>query len=216
MNRDHAFSELETGLETERMLIRTPRPEDAPALWAAIDESREHLGPWIHWVKHYQTPRDADRFIEGAAMDFAGRRELFLAMFSRDEPGRLLGGTGFHNIEWEIPALEIGYWLRASAAGRGYMTEAVAAQCAFAVDRFGAKRISITCDANNVRSAAIPRRLGFAQEGHLRNAGLTPHGQIRDTLIFAVTSWPPLPISPLPMGEGRLGEGVSGGFRGWE
>jgi len=190
VDRADAFSALQTGIQTPRMLIRTPREDDAAALWEAIDESREHLGPWIHWVTHYRTPRDADRFIDGASLDFAGRRELFLAMFSREEPGRLLGGTGFHNIEWEIPAFEIGYWLRASAAGAGYMTEAVAAQCAFAAERFGAKRIAITCDAANERSAAVPRRLGFAEEGRLRNAGLTPQGTLRDTLIFAVTGWP--------------------------
>lgn len=190
-DREGAFSELQSGIVTERLVIRTPRPEDAPALWEAIEESREHLAPWIHWVGHYRTPKDADRFIDGAALDFAGRRELFLAMFDRDRPDRLLGGTGFHNIEWEIPAFEIGYWLRASAAGQGYMTEAVAAQCAFVVERFGAKRIAITCDADNERSAAVPRRLGFAQEGRLRNAGLTPRGALRDTLVFAVTGWPP-------------------------
>lgn len=190
-SRADAFTALETGIETERLLIRTPRPGDAPALWAAVDESREHLTPWIHWVRHYRTPKDADRFIDGAAIDFAGRRELFLAMFDRADPGRLLGGTGFHNIEWEIPAFEIGYWLRASAAGQGYMTEAVAAQCAFVADRFGANRIVITCDADNDRSAAVPRRLGFVEEGRLRNAGLTPQGALRDTLVFAVTGWPP-------------------------
>lgn len=203
VGRDDAFCALQEGIRTQRMLIRTPREEDAPALWAAIDESREHLGPWIHWVRHYRMPRDAEHFIDGAKLDFAGRRELFLAMFSLEEPGRLLGGTGFHNIEWEIPAFEIGYWLRASAAGAGYMTEAVAAQCAFVAERFGAKRISITCDAANERSAAIPRRLGFAQEGHLRNAGLTPQGTVRDTLVFAVTEWPPLLSSPLLGERGR-------------
>lgn len=191
IGREHAFAAMREGIRTERLLIRTPRPEDAPALWEAIDESREHLAPWIHWLPHYRTPRDAEHFIEGAGLDFATRRELFLGMYALDEPGRFLGGTGFHNIEWEIPAFEIGYWLRASAVGRGLMAEAVAAQTAFVVERFGAKRVAITCDAANERSAAVPRRLGFTEEGHLRNAGLTPTGAVRDTLVFAVTAWPP-------------------------
>ena len=57
--------------------------------------------------------------------------------------------------------LEVGYWLRADAEGRGIMTAAVrrVTRIAFEVD--GAERVVIRCHPDNVRSAAVPERLGF-------------------------------------------------------
>ena len=57
--------------------------------------------------------------------------------------------------------LEIGYWLRTDATGRGVMTRATAAVTDLGLALPGIERIEIHCDAANVRSAAVPRRLGF-------------------------------------------------------
>jgi RimJ/RimL family protein N-acetyltransferase len=86
------------------------------------------------------------------------------------EPGaagdgeRLLGGCGLHR-RGQPATIEIGYWLRPDAVGRGVMTAAAGAlrDAAFALD--GISRVEIRCDVANVRSAAIPRRLGFVHVG---------------------------------------------------
>src|SRR5262245_50811808 len=98
---------------------------------------------------------------------------------------RFLGGTGLHRIHWDIPAFEIGYWLRVSEEGKGYMTETVRLLCRFAFETLQANRVEIRCDARNVRSAAIPKRLGFVHEATLRNQSRDTAGELRDTLIFA-------------------------------
>src|SRR3712207_7331296 len=53
---------------------------------------------------------------------------------------------------------------RASAEGRGFMTEAVRLACRLAFEELGAQRLAVWCDALNERSAAIPRRLGRSEE----------------------------------------------------
>lgn len=86
-----------------------------------------------------------------------------------------------------MPAFEIGYWLRTSAWGRGYVSEAVQVLSRFAFEMLGANRVEIRCDPRNTRSAAVPTRLGFVQEALLRNDVRDGAGELRDILIFALT-----------------------------
>jgi len=46
--------------------------------------------------------------------------------------------------------------------------------------------VMIRCDAENARSAAVPRRLGFTQEGLMRRDSAAPNGELRDTLVFSL------------------------------
>jgi RimJ/RimL family protein N-acetyltransferase len=179
------FSQLQAGIRTERLIIRTPREEDAAELWAAIEESRERLAPWMPWTTRYAGVEDAEEFIERAQADFALRHQVFLFMTPVEWPKHVLGGTGFHNIDWSVPSVEIGYWLRSSAEGKGYVTEAVRALCDIAFGQLGAQRVAITCDPANKRSRHVPERLGFALEGRLRNSARGPNGSLRDTLVYA-------------------------------
>jgi RimJ/RimL family protein N-acetyltransferase len=83
--------------------------------------------------------------------------------------------------------LELGYWLRTDATGKGLATEAAAAltQAAFTELRPG--RIEIRCDPKNLHSARIPKRLGFRLEKILNADTLTPAGEPRDTMVWAMT-----------------------------
>ncbi len=98
---------------------------------------------------------------------------------------RFLGGIGLHVHSWSIPSFEIGYWLRKSAEGHGYMTEAVRLLTDFALNELGAKRVEIQCDERNTHSANVARRLGYVQEGRLRNDFQSPDGAVRNTLVFS-------------------------------
>jgi RimJ/RimL family protein N-acetyltransferase len=83
--------------------------------------------------------------------------------------------------------VEIGYWIRNQGEGRGFVTEATALIAAFAFDSLHAQRVLIRCDARNLRSAAVPRRLGFVHEATLRNECRRSDGTLRDTFEFGIT-----------------------------
>lgn len=121
------------------------------------------------------------------------REMLSMGIFDRVNDG-LFGVIGLVFLRWDIGSFEIGYWLRTSAIGRGYVAEATRLLSDFAFDHLNTNRIMIRCDAENVRSAAVPRRLGFTQECLLRRDSTAPAGRIRDTLIFSLTRsdlrWP--------------------------
>jgi RimJ/RimL family protein N-acetyltransferase len=106
-------------------------------------------------------------------------------MLTLKDDGLIVGGSGLHRIDWSIPKFEIGYWVRTSHAGQGYITEAVKGIARFAFNTLGAHRVEIRCDVKNGRSAAVARRAGFTLEGTLHNDARDHFGHLRDTYVFA-------------------------------
>lgn len=170
-----------------RFRLRPYLPEDAPALYEAIDESREHLAPWLPWVDRHTSPDDSREFVARARAWWLLRQDLIVGIFEC-EGGRLLGGSGLHRINWDIRAFEIGYWLRRTAEGQGYMRETVQLLTRLAFDTLEANRVEIRMDPRNVRSRSVAEKLGFVLEGTLRNSMADPQGIPRDQHIFALTT----------------------------
>jgi RimJ/RimL family protein N-acetyltransferase len=161
---------------TPRLVIRCWDPGDAPLLKEAIDASLDHLRPWMPWARH--EPQTLAEKVE-LLREFRGQFDLgsnsVYAIFD-DREQRVIGGTGLHP-RIGPDGLEIGYWIRADAVGRGYATESSAAltRVAFGVAEVG--RIEIHCAAQNHASAAIPRKLGYSLQ--------EPAG---DDLVFTLTA----------------------------
>lgn len=171
-------------LQSERVIVRPYRVEDAEALQEAVAESREHLRPWLPFADAHQSVEESRDFIIRSNAQWLLRENFGLSIWSR-ETGAFLGGVGFHIRDWDIRWFEIGYWLRASAGGHGYMTEAVRLVSNYLLDHMGAQRVEIRCNALNTHSAAVALRLGFVQEGRLRNMRVVASSAPADTLIFS-------------------------------
>ncbi|MFN3335231.1 MAG: GNAT family N-acetyltransferase [Caldilinea sp.] len=171
--------------ESERLLLRAPQPGDGEALNQAVLESLEELRPWMPWAAEAPTLADSEEVVRRAAARYQAHEDFMLLLWAK-ENGALVGASGMHRIDWEIPTVEIGYWVRTSMAGQGYITEAVNAITHFAFTTIGAYRVEIRCDEQNVRSAAVARRASFTLEGVLRNERrnhLTL--ELRNTMVFA-------------------------------
>jgi ribosomal-protein-serine acetyltransferase len=180
-------------LAGERVLVRPYRVEDAEALREAVEESREHIRAWLPFADAHQTIEETRDWITHRVADWLLREDMGTGVFLRED-GAYLGGLGVHPRSWEIGFFEIGYWLRASAEGHGYMREAVSLLIEFAARDLLASRLEIRCDARNARSAGVAESLGFKREGHIRNGLHAPTGGMRDTLIFGLIpgdpTWP--------------------------
>jgi RimJ/RimL family protein N-acetyltransferase len=184
-------------------VIRCWEPRDAPPLKEAVDASLEHLRPWMPWA--HDEPQSLDQKVALLRL-FRGNFDLgedfVYGVFSADE-SEVLGGTGLHTRTGE-GALEIGYWIRASHAGRGLGTTVAAALTKVGIERAGVERIEIRVDPANDVSCRIPRRLGYREEGILRRrlptADGSPH---RDAVIFSLLA-EELQSSPAAVVELRL------------
>ena len=172
-------------LDGRRIRVRPPEPGDAQALWEAVEESRAHLGRWFPWAATYHSVDDARTTIARIRARWLLREDLTVSIFER-ETGRLLGGSGLHRPNWDIRAFEIGYWLRQTAEGRGYVREAVQLLTNMAFETLQAKRVEIRMDVANIRSRRVAERLGFVLEGTLRNSMPDIDRRPHDTHIYAL------------------------------
>jgi RimJ/RimL family protein N-acetyltransferase len=108
----------------------------------------------------------------------------------RREDGRLIGDVALWLRSAQHRQGEIGVILHPDAHGRGYAGEAAVALLDVAFDRVGMHRVVGRLNAGNAASAALMRRLGMRQEGHLRHNERFKAGW-NEELIFAVleTEW---------------------------
>jgi ribosomal-protein-serine acetyltransferase len=142
-------------------------PGDAPELYAAIDRNRVRLRQWLPWLAEGYELADARRFLEESFRD--NSLGLSFTTIIR-EHGEFRGAIGLHAIDPLNRASSIGYWIDSAAEGRGIATRACRAIVNSGFQDFCLHRIEIRCAAGNQRSAAIPIRLGFREEGLLREA----------------------------------------------
>jgi len=170
-----------------RVVARAYQDGDGETIALAIAESRKRLlAADMPWVKEWDAPEHGPIYVRRCQAKWASREDLFFGLWDRSS-GLYVGSSGLHRIVWNVPSVEIGYWIRSGYEGMGLITEATALIAAFAFDCCKAERVRIRCDAENARSAAVPRRLGFTHEATLRNECRRTDGALRDTFEFGMT-----------------------------
>ena len=141
------------------IVVRRYVEEDIPGLVDVVNANLAHLAPWMPWAQEPATIESQMQFFRDIDKQWDEGSNFVYGVF--DASGRVVGGSGYH-VRNGRGALEIGYWLAADAVGQGLMTRVAAALTEAAATVPGVTRVEIHCDAANVRSAAIPERLGYA------------------------------------------------------
>jgi len=177
--------EIPERILTERLLMRMPKRSDAGDVLVAVEESHPELRRWQGWAREMPSLSAIEAHIARARAAWELRERNLFHVYNHAE--RFLGTCGLEKIDWTLRAFEIGYWLRTSCVGKGYMTEAVAALEKQVFERCLGRSIVIKCDSLNERSAAIPRRLGFQLDGVLRCERLNALGEPQDTMVWSKT-----------------------------
>ena len=91
-----------------------------------------------------------------------------------------------HEIDRENRTTTIGYWLAEDQQGRGLMTAAVKRLLEHAFDELRLNRVGIEVAPNNPRSRALAERLGFREEGVLREAERFGDDDYRDLVLYSM------------------------------
>ena len=172
-------------IETDRLVIRCYQPSDASKLKEAIDNSLDHLLPWMPWAKN--EPEDLETKIN-RLRQFRGwfdlDKDYVFGIFDKEEAS-LIGSTGLHTRVGDA-AREIGYWISAAYTGKGFATEAVSALTKVGFEIEDLERIEIHCSLVNLRSQNITRKLGYKLEATLLQRAVDTYGNPRDTMIWSI------------------------------
>jgi ribosomal-protein-serine acetyltransferase len=124
----------------------------------AVEESLDHLRPWMPWVAFeplsIEARRDLIQAWEREETEGAG---TVFGIFVDDQ---VAGGCGLHR-RIGPGGFEIGYWVHQRAIRRGIATTAarLLTDAAFGVP--STTHVEIHHDKANTASAAVPRRLGY-------------------------------------------------------
>jgi ribosomal-protein-serine acetyltransferase len=150
----------------ERRELRMIEDSDAPELYDIVAGNREHLAVWMPWAAG-QTFESTVAFIDASRKQLAANQGFQAAIV---QEGKIVGVIGYHRVDWQHRSTSIGYWLAESAQGQGTITLATRALVEHAFQRWHLNRLDIRAGVENLRSRAVPERLGFTFEGVLRQA----------------------------------------------
>ncbi len=172
----------------EHSELRLLLPHYAEALFALTNANRKHLRRFLPWVDANTTLEDTKVFIQGALEGFARGEQLPLTVWYRK---KLAGTLTLFDIKPPHRTAEIGYWLGAAFEGKGLVTRGVEALINYAFFELGLNRLEIRASTKNLKSRAIPERLGFTLEGILRQE-VWLHGKPQDMALYALLKqdWP--------------------------
>src|SRR5690625_2445666 len=148
-----------------RITLRMLTARDAKPLFKITDESREYLKKWLPWLDETKSEEESLSFIKSTFITYNNRTGITAGIFL-DEV--LVGVISYNELDFTNKIGSIGYWLNINNTGKGIMTKSVSSMITYGIQELGLNRIEIRCASNNKRSRAIPERLGFKQEGYLR------------------------------------------------
>ena len=170
--------------------LRFPGPENAERIFDAVRESMAELHPWAPWCPLTYGLADAASWVaQQPAAREAGTAFEFLIVGS---DGRLLGCCGVNQVNKGFRLANLGYWIRSSATGCGYATEAARQVAGWAFQNTDLQRLELLVAVGNAPSQAVALKTGATLEGRLRSRFLV-HGRFQDAFVYSLLRPSPQP-----------------------
>lgn len=170
-------------LGTERLQLRPLENDDAADLFAIFSDPRVmrywSTGPW-------QDISAAHELIARDLREMAAGEYLRLGLV-RKEDNKVIGHCCIFSISQQSRRAELGYGMAFDQWGQGYMYEALSRVVAYAFTELGLNRLEADIDPRNLPSQRSLERLGFQQEGLLRERWIVGD-EISDTALFGLLS----------------------------
>ncbi|MFF4819705.1 GNAT family N-acetyltransferase [Kitasatospora sp. NPDC001309] len=162
----------EPEIDLGEVLLRRFRGEaDFPELFRVIEESLEHLRPWMPWVAEHSEAKTAEFLAERPGKWESGQDFTYAILLD----GAIVGACGlFRRADTADHGREIGYWLHPSATGRGIATRTARALADQAFRLPGVDFVEIVHDPANLASGAVPARLGFTEHARRPAKAIAP------------------------------------------
>ncbi len=173
-------------LRGEGLYLRPATAADYSAWSQLRAASRAFLEPWEPtWPDDDLTQAAFRRRLKRQEEDIA-RDEAYALLIFDQTSDQLVGGVTLGGVRRGVSQTgTLGYWMGAQHAGKGRMTQAVAATVEFAFARLRLHRVEAACIPDNAPSIALLIRNGFQREGYARGY-LKIDGAWRDHVLFGL------------------------------
>lgn len=169
-------------LKSQEITLKVLEPENAEDLFTLTNKNREHLRTWLPWVDLTTEINDTEKYIKESLEKMNKGEGINFGIWYQE---KLVGAIGFNYIHKINKSANIGYWLDQDHQGKGIMTESCKLLIAYGFEELGLNRIDISHAVGNIRSSAIPKRLGFTEEGHFRKSGFV-NGKFLDEIYYGL------------------------------
>lgn len=169
------------GQELELQLLDE---DDVEELFDLTCQNLQHLGCWLPWVDNMKSVAGIHRYIRACQQQFADNNGFQAGIWSK---GELAGIIGYHAVDWINRSTTLGYWVGESFQGQGLVTRSCYALVNYAFREWRLNRVEIRCATENRRSRAVPERLGFTEEGVIRQAEWL-HDHFVDLVIYGMVA----------------------------
>jgi ribosomal-protein-alanine N-acetyltransferase len=170
-------------LETERLILRRFREDDAEAMfknWASDPEVPKFMTWELHsdvietqkvlsdWINSYDNP------------------EYYHWAIELKDISEIIGSIGCDKVNNEIESVHMGYCIGSKFWHKGYMTEALTAVIRFLFEEVGVNRIQACHDPRNPNSGAVMKKCGLQYEGTHRQSGKNNMPGFCDEMWYAI------------------------------
>lgn len=169
-------------IETERLVLRPPRPSDAPAIFNGYAQDPEATR-YLVWRPHRDV-RETERFLAECVACWETGAEFPWAITLKAS-GELIGMLGLRAREFKA---DVGYVLARRFWGQGLAAEALRPVVEWALGQPSIYRVWALCDIENKASARVLEKVGMRCEGVLRRNTMHPNvsDEPRDSYCYAV------------------------------
>ncbi|MCR5835766.1 MAG: GNAT family N-acetyltransferase [Lachnospiraceae bacterium] len=169
-------------IETERLILRQFKPEDAQAMfdnWASEDE----VSKWLPWPTHENV--EVTKWILSDWIPKYENPDYYKWAIELKSTGKIIGDISIVRVYEHIAGGELGYCLGSKWWGNGIMPEAGKAVIKFLFEEVGFNRIQANYFSNNQKSGRVMQKIGMTYEGTKRQAGMSKQG-ISDMVEYAI------------------------------
>ncbi|MDG5788413.1 GNAT family protein [Evansella sp. AB-P1] len=151
----------------DMLSIRSIELQDAEELFDLTDRSRSYLRKWLPWLDTNTELEHTKDFILFSMKGYMKKKMMNHVVIY---DGNIVGVAGYNEIDWSNRIAYIGYWLGEDYQGKGIITKVTRTLIIHAFFGLHLNRVDIRAAVENKKSRSIPERLGFVQEGRIRQA----------------------------------------------
>ena len=181
-----SLQDLPTEFTSARLLLRRYQPGDIAMYYQMLRDNAEHLYEFLPpFLADARGEKEIQTWFDKQNAEWDARNLFIFGAWDKLK-GIYIGESYLANPDWDVPRIEVGYFLVKESMGKGYATEAANAAIRYAFDHLQVIRIDLRCAADNAASIRVANRCGFTREGCFRQNHRKKDGTLVDMLWYGL------------------------------